>query len=61
MDFLKSIDWRLVRRWVYGVLIAFGALAIYQGWLEPEALPLYAGIVLAVFNTRPPKTPDEAS
>lgn len=46
-----------VRRWVYGVAIAFVPLAVYLGWLEPEASPLVLALVLAVLNVNDDDAP----
>ncbi|WP_442575857.1 hypothetical protein ACSBPH_01520 [Microbacterium sp. F51-2R] len=56
---VKNIKWYLVRRWLYGVLAAAGLLAIQQGWIDAETVPLIIGVVLAAFNTRPPAVPGE--
>ena len=56
---MKNIKWYLVRRWLYGVLAAAGGLAIQQGWIDPETVPLILAIVLAAFNTTPPAVPGE--
>ncbi len=57
---MPSIKWYLVRRYVYGVAIAVGAILVYHRVIPPEALAVYLPLVLALFNTRPPATPDEA-
>lgn len=59
-DAVSNIKWYLVRRWLYGVLAAAGALAIQQGWIDAETVPLILGVVLAAFNTRPPVVPGES-
>lgn len=56
---LSKINWRLVRRWLYGVLVAAGALATFYGLLPPEAIPLWLALILAAFNTAPPAVPGE--
>lgn len=56
---MSRINWRIVRRWVYWVLVAAGALATFYGLLPPEAIPLYAGLALAALNTRPPAIPGD--
>lgn len=56
---MKNIKWYLVRRWLYGVLAAGGALAIQQGWIDAETVPLILAVVLAAFNTRPPVVPGD--
>lgn len=37
-----------VRTWLYGVAIAFVPLAVYLGWMEPEAVPIVIPLILAV-------------
>jgi hypothetical protein len=56
----RSIRWYLVRRWTYGVAIAAGGILVYYRVIEPEALVVWLPLVLALFNTRPPATPDES-
>lgn len=56
---VKNIKWYLVRRWLYWVLVAVGALAIQQGWIDPETVPLILAVALAALNTRPPAVPGE--
>ena len=57
---LRELPWRHIRRWLYAVLLAIGALALFYGWLQPQALPLWAGVALALLNTNPPPLPTEA-
>ena len=56
---MSNIKWYLVRRWLYGVLVAAGALAVFYGLIDPNAVPLILAVVLAAFNTRPPSIPGE--
>jgi hypothetical protein len=56
---VKNIKWYLVRRWLYGVIVAGGALAVAYGLIDAQAVPLIAAVVLALFNTRPPAVPGE--
>ncbi|MDR7189792.1 hypothetical protein J2Y46_002618 [Microbacterium sp. BE35] len=56
---MKNIKWYLVRRWVYWVLSAVGALAIQQGWIDPATVPLILAVVLAALNTKPPVVPGD--
>jgi hypothetical protein len=56
---VKRIQWYIVRRYVYGVAIAAGGILVYHEVIEPEALVVYLPLVLAMFNTKPPATPDE--
>lgn len=39
-----------VRRWLYSIAIAFVPLAVYLGWLAPEASPIVIPLILAVLN-----------
>lgn len=39
-----------VRRYLYGVAIAFVPLAVYLGWLAPEATPIVLPLILALLN-----------
>ena len=41
-----------VRRWLYGVAIAFVPLAAWLGWVQPEAVPLILPLVMAVLNVQ---------
>jgi hypothetical protein len=52
--------WYLLRRWVYGLALAVGLALVYYRLLEPQALAVLLPIVLALFNTNPAPTPDEA-
>lgn len=54
-----GIRWYLVRRWLYGVALAVGALLVYYRVIEPAALVVWLPIILALFNTRPPAVPGE--
>lgn len=48
-----------VRRWLYGIAIAFVPLAVYLGWLEPEASPIVIPLILAILNVQDDGAPDE--
>lgn len=39
-----------VRRWIYRVAIAAGAVAVFYGVLDAEAVPLLAALALALLN-----------
>lgn len=41
-----------MRRWLYGVCIAAVPVAVYFGWLPPEAAPVILPLVLAVLNVQ---------
>lgn len=41
-----------VRRYLYGIAIAFVPLAAYFGWIELEAVPLVLPLILAVLNVQ---------
>lgn len=56
-----NIPWYIVRRWVYGVAVAGGGVLVYYRILPPEALVVWLPLVLAIFNTKPPATPDETT
>lgn len=56
---MPKIKWYLVRRYVYALAIAVGAILVYHGVIPPEALAVYLPLVLAIFNTKAPPTPDE--
>lgn len=58
---LRAVPWRKVRRWVYGVALAAGGVLAYCGLIKPEAVPILLPLVLALFNTSPAPTPDEAT
>lgn len=57
----KPFPWYLVRRYVYGLAVAAGAVAVYFKWIEPEAVVVLLPLILALFNARPPATPDEGA
>lgn len=46
---LKNILTPVVRRWLYGVAIAFVPVAVLLGWLKPEAVPVILPLIMAVF------------
>lgn len=48
--------WANVRRWAYGVAIAFVPVAVYFKWIEPEAAPIILPLILALIMV---KTPDQ--
>lgn len=50
---MKKIFTRETRKYVYNVAIAFAALAVYLGWMDPAALPLVLPLVLALLNLTP--------
>jgi hypothetical protein len=37
------------RRWAYGVTAAAVGVAVFAGWLPPEASPVIAPLLMAVF------------
>ena len=49
-----------VRRWLYGVAIAFVPLAVWLGWVQPEAVPLILPLVMAVLNVQDEEGKDRA-
>lgn len=46
-----------LRRWLYGIAIAFVPLAAWLGWISPEAVPLVLPLIIAVLNVQ--ETPDD--
>lgn len=56
---MSNVKWYLVRRWLYGVAIALGAVLVYYKVIQPEALVVWLPLLLALFNTRPPAVPGE--
>lgn len=38
-----------VRRWAYGVAAAAVGVAVFAGWLKPEAAPVVAPLLMALF------------
>lgn len=50
----RAKRWRALRRWGYGVAVAFVPLAAAWGWLSPEALPLIVPLLVALFNVKAP-------
>ena len=49
---LSKILTPTVRRYLYGVAIAFVPLAVFLGWLKPEAAPLVVPLIVAIFNVQ---------
>lgn len=49
---------RTVRKYVYGVAIAFVPLAVYLGWIEPEASAIVLPLILAILNLTPQEVDD---
>lgn len=46
---LQRIDWPRARQWLYGVATAVLALAVGYDWIAPDKLPLWLGLVAALF------------
>ena len=44
---------REVRKYIYAVAIAFVPLAVYLGWIEPEASAIALPLLLAILNLTP--------
>ena len=59
MNAISQILNPTTRRWVYGVAIAFVPLAVFLGWLKPEAIPVVLPLILAILNVQDEKTPYE--
>lgn len=38
------------RRYVYAVLVAAGALALFYGWITADALPLWLALAAAILG-----------
>lgn len=55
MDKLLS---REVRKYIYAVAIAFVPLAVYLGWIEPEASAIALPLLLAILNLTPKDVDD---
>jgi len=57
----RARRWAAIRMWLYGVAIAAVPVAVYFGWIEPEASPIVLPLILAVLNVKRPQlpTPDE--
>lgn len=49
---MKNILTPAVRRWLYGIAIAFVPVAIFLGWLKPEAAPIVLPLIMAIFNVQ---------
>lgn len=49
---------RTVRKYIYGVAIAFVPLAVYLGWIEPEASAIVLPLILAILNLTPTEVED---
>lgn len=53
MNTIKNLFNRTTRLWLYGVAIAFIPLAVFVGWLKPEAVPIVVPLVVAILNITP--------
>lgn len=49
----KKIASREVRKYLYGLAIAFVPVAVYYGWVEVEASILVLPLMVALFNLSP--------
>lgn len=47
---MKTLTSSKFRKWLYGVCIAAVPVAVYAGWLPPEASPIILPLVLAILN-----------
>ncbi|MDT0142800.1 hypothetical protein [Microbacterium sp. PRC9] len=54
----KNILTPTVRRWMYGVAIAFVPFAVLMGWLKPEAVPVIIPLITAIFFVQSDEKPD---
>lgn len=50
MDKITPEQWAKVRAWLYGLSLATLPLLLHYGLIDPVAVPLFAGLVLALFN-----------
>lgn len=50
---MKKILNSTVRKWLYGIAIAFVPVAIHFGWIEPEASPVIIPLIMALFFVNP--------
>lgn len=50
---------RTARMYLYGIAIAFVPLAVYFGWIEPEAAPIILPLIVAILNITPKEKEDE--
>lgn len=50
MNTIKKLLTPTTRRYLYGVAIAFVPLAVWLGWLAPEASPIVVPLIVAIFN-----------
>lgn len=55
----KPFPWYLLRRWLYGLAVAVGAILVYHDVIPPEALAVYLPLIIAAVNTNPPPVPGE--
>lgn len=55
---MSKVLTREVRKYIYAVAIAFVPLAIYLGWIEPEAAAIVLPLILAVLNLTPKDVDD---
>lgn len=44
---------RELRKYLYGIAVAFVPFAVYMGWMDIEATPLIIALVVAIFNLSP--------
>lgn len=53
---MGKVDWRAVRKYMYGVFIAALPIAILLGWFTPETAVLIVPLIVAVLNLKPEDT-----
>lgn len=50
---MKNIVSREVRKYLYGLGVAFVPFAVYMGWMDLEATPVILAMLVAIFNLTP--------
>lgn len=53
---VAKINWREVRKYLYGVAIAALPIAILLGWFTPETAVLLVPLIVAILNLKPEDT-----
>lgn len=53
MTWVDKVFPREIRKYLYGVSIAFVPVAIYFGWIEPEASVVIIPMIVAILNLNP--------
>lgn len=50
---MKRVLRKEVRKYIYGVAIAFIPVAVWFDWLDAEATPIILPLILAILNLTP--------